>query len=781
VKLAEVIESIEMLQTHMDKIMADQLVFGFDIETGYDGDDQEKAAVHPEAMKVVGISYAFSTDEGFYVPLAHDLYANFDIAEVARVMQPALQSGLGVAHNAKFEIRCLMQPQPRGFGYRVKVRSDTQIEAYILQQWKSVGLKALVTDVFGYEQAEYASLFPGAKGVTLKRSRFNHLGVTPEVVQYAVDDSIWCLALHLRHYDAVADSPAFKLEMQVLDVVVDMEDVGLFYDWDYLRAGAESCAEFIDIIEAEVLDDLSTMVGSKVEINLASNPQVAEVLYEQLGLPVTMRSKKTDKPSVGADALAPLAKDYAVVRKILWWKELKKLHGTYLAKYEKAFNYADDGRTHPNVMQAVVVSGRFAVSDPPYQQTPKKYHYEIDRGSWSFEFRPVIRPQEGRYFLYFDYSQVELRVVAALAQEQALLDAFTAGTDVHRVTASLMLDVPFEEVTGDQRDVGKTMNFALVYGMSSKMLAQRLAVTQERAEELFSAYFATYSAIKVWRDRTIEEAVRSGYTTSWLGRRHKIWEFESHDRWVFEKGERLAGNAPVQGGAADYMKVAMVRQHKALGEAGLLDKVRLVANVHDSLTWEVDDDLLPFELIEMLDPAVSFPLKGFPPITADWAVGLDWGNLVEVDPTTTDPGLKSQSVYGWLDAEAPPAPPEQPQEALPEPEVVVVDTPVPVSVEEIPEAPAEVAEPSTAKRLVISFEAHPERELWVEVVTQLASHDGDVAVHVITPKGSVDLELMVSEWFNVDQLNALLHPTGAAAWDIDDEVMNDLLESVLTE
>lgn len=775
-KLAEVIESTEMLQTHMDKIMAEQIVFGFDIETGYEGPDQEKAAVHAEVMMVVGISYAMSTDEGFYVPLAHDLHTNFDLAEVARIMQPALQSGLGVAHNAKFEIRCLMQPQPRGFGYRIQVRSDTQIEAYILQQWQSVGLKVLVKDVFGYEQAEYASLFPGAKGVALKRSRFNHLGVTPEVVQYAVDDSIWCLALHLHHYDAVKGHPVFRLEMQVLDVVVDMERDGLFYDWDYLRVGAESCAEFIEVIEAEVLDDLSAMAGTRIEINLASNPQVAEVLYEQLGMPVTMRSKKTDKPSVGADALAPLAKDYSVVRKILWWKELKKLHGTYLKKYETSFSYAPDGRTHPNVMQAVVVSGRFAVSDPPYQQTPKSYHYSIDRGSWDFEFRPSIRPEAGRYFLYFDYSQVELRVVAALAQEQALLDAFSSGTDVHSVTASLMLDVALDAVTKDQRDIGKTMNFALVYGMSSKMLAQRLAVTKERAEELFSAYFATYASIKVWRDRTIEDAVKVGYTTSWLGRRHKIWEFESHDRWVFEKGERLAGNAPVQGGAADYMKVAMVRQYKALGEAGLRDKVRLVANVHDSLTWEVDDDLLPYQLIEMLDPTVSFPLNGFPPITADWAVGLDWGSLVEVDLTPADPTIKSQSVYGLLMVpEAPTVtsvPPEQPQEALPE----AVDVPTPEAqrdeLEPIPEAP---------KRLVLTFHEHPSRELWEEIVARLRANPGPVAVHVITPRGSVDLPLTVSVYFNVDDTSQSLGLLGRAEWDIDDEVMNDLLESVLTE
>lgn len=776
-KIAERITDTSVLAGHMDHIMAESLVFGFDIETGYDGPPREKASVHPELMKVVGISYAFSTDEGFYVPLSHDLENNLPLDEVAEIMKPVLQSGLGVAHNAKFERRCLSQPLPRGFGYDCVVRSDTQIEAYCLQGWQSFALKGLVKAVFGYEQAEYASLFTGATASQLKRSRFNELSVSPQVVQYAVDDSIWCLALHLRHFDLVKDTAVFRLEMQVMDVVCQMETTGLFYDWEYLRRGAEGCADFVTQVEAEVFDDLSEMVGERIEINLQSNPQVAEVLYQKLGLPISMKSKKTGNPSVGADALTPLARQYPVVAKILWWKELKKLYGTYLAKYEGQFGYAEDGRTHPNVMQAVVVSGRFAVSDPPYQQTPKKYFYELDSGaSWAFDFRPAIKPQPGNYFLYYDYSQVELRVVAGLANEQALINAFEDGTDVHRVTTALMLNVPFAEITGPQRDIGKVMNFALVYGMSTKMLAQRLAVTQERAEELNQAYFDTYTGIKVWRQRVIEEASAVGYTTSWLGRKHRIWEFDSSDRWVFEKGERLAGNAPVQGGAADYMKIAMVRQHRRLAELGLLDQVRAVANVHDSLTWEVDDSIDPHMLVRVLNPCVSFPVPGFPPITADWAVGLDWGNLQEVDLTTAQDEAAT-SVYTLLDA---PAPPPRQLEAPPEPPTT------PVEALESPLAPTVAIEPTPApavqiaddtKRLVVEMSAMPILADWVAFMAWVVRSPGSCVVHVVTPQGSIDLDVGVSYLVNPAEVITLL-PTADAHWEVA-ESAKDLLVDAL--
>lgn len=1115
-KLSQAVTDLELVRTHMERIVDEQIVFGFDIETGYDGDDREKAAVNPELMKVVGISYAMDTDEGFYVPIAHDLAENVDLAELAEIMKPALQSGLGVAHNAKFERRCLRQPQPRGFGYDCRVRSDTQIEAYVLQQWQGFGLKALVATEFGYEQATYASLFPGAKPAQIRKSRFNHLPVSPAVVQYAVDDSIWCLALHLRHYPKVCELPVFKLEMEVLDVVVAMEEAGLFYDWDYLRDGAEGCLEFVGQLEAELLDQLSEMAGTRIEINLASPAQLADVLYEQLGLPVSMRSKKTDKPSTGADALTPLARDYPVVKKILWWKELKKLHGTYLKKYETAYSGAADGRTHPNTMQAVVVSGRFAVSDPPYQQTPKKYQYALDNGAhWEFEFRPAIKPQPGNYFLYFDYSQVELRVVAGLANEQALIDAFSSGTDVHRVTASLMLNVPFDQVTGDQRDIGKaqplsepvltpdgwkrmrdiavgdwlvgrsgepvqvqavhpqgprpvwevefddgevvrcdpdhlwtvhhrnqvlagvrttaqlaphvnqgarvrtpgispvqrpevpvlihpyllgmllgdgsfrmgtptfssedrellsrvedlvpegvqvrrvqtdrcptlslssgagrsanplvealrlyglmgpsttgrpgwgasshekfipeiyiqgsveqrqqllqglldtdgsvsgqaavefstvsatlahdvaevarslgarvkiskrttrcqtgefdafrlyitglvepfrlarkrdryrvsgrhyqgpamvairdtglveesvcfevdgqhyitksyklthnTMNFALVYGMSTKMLAQRLAVSQERAEELYQAYFDTYGSIKVWRQRVIEEAAARGYTVSWLGRKHKIWEFDSNDRWVFEKGERLAGNAPVQGGAADYMKVAMVRQHKKLDELGLLRKVRAVANVHDSLTWEVSDGLDPYVLIQVLNPCVSFPLKGFPPITADWAIGLDWGNLHEIELAEALESKVPVTVYSVLGA---------PQEPQPAPEVPAPTEPInlPSAAFTRPVITAGEGDGIAAlKALVVTFSEMPTAEQWQAFVGWTRTNRGECELRVVTPKGTVELPEGVSPRAHPEHAQALLGGRGRVEWEVFEET-KDLLATGL--
>lgn len=632
--LCSTIREVEALVT---KLITDGRPFGFDIETGYDGDRlREKASLHPEQGFIVGFSVSNDTQWARYVPLRHDLAVNVDPEAFAKVIWPLMQTGLGVAHNAKFEASFLYpffrEHVPESGDGSYPIRSDTQVESYMLQETRGHGLKQLVKEHFGHDQAELTSLFPDITVSQKKAIRFNTLELSPKVVSYACEDAAWCLALHERNFDKVKDMLLFKTELELIPILVEMERFGLRYDWTMMSNAAHQLEAFMPKWHAEIMAELSEILGEPININLGSSQQVSNILYDRIGLSTTrMTGGENPKMSTNAIALEGLGQQYPYVRKMVEWREMKKLLGTYLQAYEGKFNYASDGRTHPSHSSLFILTGRFAVSDPAYQQTPKDYHYELATGeSFDFEFRKVIQAGQDHYFVGFDYSQVELRWLAGEAQEPSLIADFAVGSDVHKRTASLMLGKPLESVTKDERSIGKTMNFALLYGMGVKSLGERLGKSTEEARKLMDQYFSAFSAIKVWSDRTTRQGVADGFTRSKFGRKHKIWELEDKDNWIRAKGERMCVNAPIQGGAADYMKVAMVRAVKALQKEQLTDRVHLVMNIHDALVFEVHKSVKVQDVINLLEPKISFPVQGFPPIEAEWGMGRRWGTMIDI-------------------------------------------------------------------------------------------------------------------------------------------------------
>lgn len=278
--------------------------------------------------------------------------------------------------------------------------------------------------------------------------------------------------------------------------------------------------------------------------------------------------------------------------------------------------------------------------------SPKKYHYDLNAAKaahaagvkpppgtcFTFNFRDVIVAPPGHYILGFDLSQAELRAIAGLAQEKVLLDAFAAGQDVHRVTASQMLGIPLDQITPELRDVGKTLNFALVFGLSPKGLADRLAISQYEAQSLMDKYFAGMPAVAAFMRSMVEQGQSQGFVTSRFGRKLPIWEYQSENPFVRQKGDRACVNYVAQGGATgDYMKIAMVLAVAALKAAGLADRVKLVMNVHDALEFYVDRSLQPPEVIKVLQPAVIFDVPGWPAMKADWHMARTWGSPMELD------------------------------------------------------------------------------------------------------------------------------------------------------
>ena len=671
--------------------------FGFDIETGYTGSDRLQASLHPETAILVGISLTSSTDWARYLPLGHDHGENFDNTSAAIAFWHLLNTGRGVAHNAAFELRHLSRwfrdtlgdhptlgAAVRAANGYFPVRSDTQVEAYLAADYPFFGLKPLVAELFGHTMTELHELFDDLPVNRRKYLRFNVLDPSdPRVMEYACEDSAWCLALHQHYHPRVSAMGLYPVEHLIATACVpEMEDVGVRYDWPMLRRAAEQLRGFRDRFNAEIMTELSTMAGATVAINLGSPPQIGKILYTTLGMRTSVYTAGSrDKPrserkmSTGKTALTSLANTHPVVKKILQWKEMTRLLGTYLDKYETLYGYAADGHTHPHHMSAVVITGRFAVSDPPYQASPKKYHYDLDAARaaheqhreahgkdcrceqfppppgtcFTFNFRDAVTAPPEHYLLGFDLSQAELRAIAGEAKEEALLRAFATGQDVHALTAALMLRIAIEQVGRDERDIGKTMNFALLYGLSIKSLADRLGITVEEATALHEKYFAAYPAIAAWRDKQIRHGRAHGYVTSRFGRKLPIWDYRSADepgiaahvrRARMESGDRTCVNYPIQGAATgDMVKIGMVRARAALRAAGLHDRVHMVMNIHDALEFYVHRSITPQQVITVLQPAVIFEVPGWPAMAADWHMAKRWGSPVEL--TVADDGVVS--------------------------------------------------------------------------------------------------------------------------------------------
>jgi DNA polymerase I-like protein with 3'-5' exonuclease and polymerase domains len=634
---AKHIRTPDELKALRDKLLADNLTLGYDIETGYDGPDKEGGSLDPDYGFTVGFSITNDPRWARYIPMRHDYDENLDEDLVHEtIIEPLLtekfQPGT-VPHNAKFEKRWA-----RRWGIELNVKSCTMIEAFTRSEFPRFGLKPQVLDTFGHKMTEISDLFPDLKGKKLKALRFNTLNLTPEVVAYACDDAAFALALHQRNYPQIIGSEQefiYGVDMAIMHILCDMEDEGIVINWDFLRDGSRRATTFNGKQLNEIKADLTALTGhNQSALNVNSQPQLQAVLFDQLGMK-TSRKTPGGKPSTDAVALESLSKRYPVVKKLLEFRELQARNARYLEKWPREYSGASDGRAHSSVNQCAVGTGRFAVSDPAYQQMFKSVVYALDNGDkFTINFRDCVEAPPGYYILDFDYSQVELRVMAGLSGETTLIQAFNHGDDVHTITAAMMLGLSRDQVGSDERAVGKTMNFALLYGMGVKSLSDRLAISKERATQLYESYFRGFSSITTWMERMKTDGKRRGFTTSWAGRKYTIWELQSDKPAVYSKGERVCVNAPVQGGAADYMKIAMVRAAKAIKKEGLWrNGISIVMNNHDALTFYVRNDIHPTRAVQLLREAVEFPVKQLPRIEAEFSMGRKWGTMDDLSET----------------------------------------------------------------------------------------------------------------------------------------------------
>lgn len=467
-----------------DKMIGEGQPIALDCETGYAGEDRSyknsSPSLHPEESVLAGYNFTNAASWARYIPLGHDeARYNLDPLPAAQALWDITATGLCVVHNADMEERCLSRfllenladDPERGEAVRASkgyfpLRSDTMMEAHALARWKSIALKSLSKEVLGYEQVELIELFNevmfGIQGKKLPKNKKNTLRFTvldpsdPRVFNYACDDAIQTWRLHDRFYSQVKDNFIYWLEMNNWPVIWGMEDEGLAVDWGFIDEAKGRAKTFRDKMQMALTRHLKEdrHVQLPPKFNPGSHPQIRKVLYskppEGLGLATHIMTKgKADgtgkQLATSAIALKGNSTD-PFVRRMLDYRGMTKLLTTYLETWRQEFGWCEDGRAHCHLLPHGTFTGRFSSADFNYQNLPKKYHYECDGAEFFFNFRDCIVTPPGYWGMGFDISQGELRIIAAEAGEQAMLDAFANGEDLHTLTAARLLGLTAEEV-----------------------------------------------------------------------------------------------------------------------------------------------------------------------------------------------------------------------------------------------------------------------------------------------------------------------------------------------
>ncbi|MCH5218698.1 MAG: DNA polymerase I, partial [Muribaculaceae bacterium] len=398
-----------------------------------------------------------------------------------------------------------------------------------------------------------------------------------------------------------------EVELPLVRVLADMEVTGVRVDVDALREAEVEMNGKLAELESEIY----ALAGE--EFNIGSPSKVGEILFDRMGLDPKAKKTKTGQYSTSEDVLEKVAHKSPIVGKILEYRQLKKLITTYLTALPASINPAT-GRIHTNYNQTVTATGRISSSAPNLQNIPV-------RDSVGREIRRAFIPSEGNLFLSADYSQIELRLVADFADEEAMIEAFAHDRDIHAITAAKIAHKSPEEVTADERRKAKTANFGILYGITAFGLASRLGIPRSEAKELIDGYFESFPKIRKYMADSVEDAREHGYVSTRMGRRRYLPDINSKNPVVRGYAERNAINAPVQGTAADIIKVAMIRIYDRLQREGFRSK--MIMQVHDELNFDVVPEELP-RLQEMVLHEMEGAWSGRVPLTASSGAASNW-------------------------------------------------------------------------------------------------------------------------------------------------------------
>ncbi len=579
--------------------------------------DTETSGIDPMRSDLVGLSFSTKEGQGFYVPVGHAKGRQISLGEALETLKPLLQdpSIAKTAHKASFDMTVLQN-------YDVQVQGlefDSMIAAQLLGH-NAIRLKQLAFQLLQEEMTPITVLI----GTGRKQITFDKVPIEDATPYAAADADI---AGRLRTNLEPNLEPKLErrgvrevleeMELPLIPALVDMQTNGIIVDTDELRQMSDRISEELGGVEDEVYRD----AGERFNIN--SPQQLGTILFEKLLPPARLRELELPAPkrtktgySTDASVLETLKDAVPVAAKVLRYRELSKLKSTYLDALPTLVN-PKTGRVHTNYNQVGSATGRFSSSDPNLQNIPIRT--ELGR-----QVRRAFKAEPGWSLIAADYSQIELRILAHLSQDQGLLDAFHRDEDIHAATASQVYGVPIEQVTTDMRRLAKVMNFGIIYGLSAHGMSQQTDLDMQESAAFIESYFAKYPGIRFYIEEAKQQARERRYSETMLGRQRFLPEINHSNIHTRQAAERIAINMPIQGTAADIIKIAMIWIHNRMKENGL--NSRMLLQVHDELIFEApprEIETIKDMILELMPSALELSV----PLKVDLKMGPNWGDL----------------------------------------------------------------------------------------------------------------------------------------------------------
>ncbi|MBY0483207.1 DNA polymerase I [Nitrosomonas sp.] len=569
--------------------------------------DSETTSLSPMQAKLVGISFCIENHQAAYLPLMHNytgMPQQLPLDAALNQLKPWLENSQKpkLGQNLKYDKHVFANHGIQLNG----IAHDTLLQSYILESHRPHNMDNMAMRHLDIKTISYDDVT--GKGVN--RIGFDEVAIDV-ATQYAAEDADITLRLHQTLYPAIHSDERLdyiyrEIEMPILDVLFEIERNGVLLDYKLLQKQSHELGEKLHVLEQQAY----TIAGQP--FNLNSPKQIQEILFNQLKLPI-IKKTPTGVPSTDEDVLQQLALDYPLPKLLLDYRSLAKLKSTYTDKLPLMMD-RNTGRVHTNYAQAVAVTGRLASSDPNLQNIPV-------RTSEGRKIREAFIAPPGHRIISADYSQIELRIMAHISQDEGFLKAFAAGEDIHKATAAEVFGIPLEQVGQEQRRYAKVINFGLIYGMSEFGLAAQLGIERSAARAYMERYFARYPGVENYMRHTREKARQLGYVETVLGRRLWLPEINNANGNRRQGAERAAINAPMQGTAADIIKLAMLAVRNWLHKEQLCSK--LIMQVHDELVLEVPDDeivLIKNSLPECMCNVLQLDV----PLLVDIGVGDNW-------------------------------------------------------------------------------------------------------------------------------------------------------------
>jgi DNA polymerase-1 len=565
--------------------------------------DTETTGLKALEVELIGISFSWEIGKGYYVSFPDDQIETKAVLEEFRSFfeNTSIEK---IGHNLKYDIKVLSN-----YGMPVKGNLfDTMIAHYLINPDMRHGMDILAETYLNYQPVSITKLI-GKKGKNQLSMRDVPI---KDQTEYAVEDADITLQLKKHFIEELKKGNVIKLfneiELPLVSVLTAMEIEGINLNTDFLKELSIHLTDDINRLEKTIFEQAGE------EFNIASPKQLGIVLFENMKLVDKPKKTKTGQYSTAEDVLSNLSKDHTIIANVLEYRQFKKLQSTYVDALPNEIN-PTTGRVHTAYAQAVAATGRLSSTNPNLQNIPIR----TERGK---QVRKAFIPRDQNHVLLAaDYSQIELRIIAALSEEETMIEAFKNGEDIHASTAAKVFNVPLSEVTREQRSNAKTVNFGIIYGVSAFGLSNQTDLTRKESKELIDLYYETYPKLKNYMSAQVDFARDHGYVETVLQRRRYLKDINSRNAIVRGAAERNAVNAPIQGSAADIIKIAMINIFKRFEKEGF--KSKMLLQVHDELVFDAHKDEL-----EIIKPIIKYEMEHafemIVPLDVEMGIGENW-------------------------------------------------------------------------------------------------------------------------------------------------------------